>query len=286
MENRPSFTLADGRIMPAVGIGVYRSRSLTRQSVETALSLGCRLIDTAAIYGNEFAVGEAIRASGIPRGELFVTSKLWNDDQLRGTQYEACLATLDRLGLDYLDLYLIHWPVGRDLESWKIMEQLYTSGRIRSLGVSNFGIPELTRLLSRCELYPMVNQLEIHPFCQQKALREFCRANEIQCEAWSPFCRGRIFDHPVLRRIAENHHRSIAQIVLRWDYQNGIVTIPQAVDPGLIAENLQIFDFELSDEEIREIDALDTGKALAFAAPEEYESAVGGGNAGKEETEK
>lgn len=281
MEPEKSFRLADGRVMPAVGIGVYRSRSLTQKSVETALSLGYRLIDTAAIYGNEYAVGQAIRASGIPREEIFVTSKLWNNDQLRGTQYEACLASLDRLGLDYLDLYLIHWPVGRDLESWRIMEQLYTSGRLRTLGVSNFGIPELKRLLSCCELYPMVNQLEIHPFCQQKELRKFCVENEIQCEAWSPFCRGRIFDHPVLRRIAEKHQRSIAQIVLRWDNQNGVIAIPQAVDPKLIEDNIRIFDFELSEAEMAEIDALDTGKTLAFAGPEEFESAVSGKKAEK-----
>jgi len=276
MEPEKSFRLADGRVMPAVGIGVYRSRSLTQKSVETALSLGYRLIDTAAIYGNEYAVGQAVRASGIPREEIFVTSKLWNNDQIRGTQHEACLASLDRLGLDYLDLYLIHWPVGHDLESWRIMEQLYTSGRLRTLGVSNFGIPELKKLLSSCEIYPMVNQLEIHPFCQQKELRKFCRENEIQCEAWSPFCRGKIFDHPILRRIAEKHQRSIAQIVLRWDNQNGVITIPQAVDPKLIEDNIRIFDFELSEAEMAEIDALDTGKTLAFAGPEEFERAVSG----------
>ena len=279
MLNKKQFTLADERVMPAIGIGVYRSRKLTQKSVETALSLGYRLIDTAAIYGNEYAVGCAIKACGIPREELFVTTKLWNNDQIMGDQRAACLASLDRLGLDYIDLYLIHWPVGDYLKSWKIMEQLYTSGRIRSLGVSNFTIPELKNLLSHCELYPMVNQLEIHPFCQQKELRRFCAENEIQCEAWSPFCRGRIFNHPVLQKIAEKRNKTIAQIVLRWDNQNDVIAIPQAVDPKLIENNFQIFDFELSDAEMAEIDALDTGKALAFAPMETYESVTAVKNA-------
>lgn len=274
MLDKKTFRLANERIMPAMGIGVYRSRKLTQKSVETALALGYRLIDTAAIYGNEYAVGCAIKASGVPRKEIFVTSKLWNDDQLMGTQREACLATLDRLGLHYIDLYLIHWPVGNYIESWRIMEQLYTSGKIRSLGVSNFAIPELTNLLAHCEIYPMVNQLEIHPFCQQKELRKFCTDNEIQCEAWSPFCRGRIFTHPVLQKLADKHQRTIAQIVLRWDNQNDVIAIPQAVDPKMIEDNFQIFDFELSNEEMAEIDALDTGKPLAFAPLETYELAT------------
>ena len=180
MDAKKTFHLADERIMPALGIGVYRSRSLTQKSIETALAVGYRLIDTAAIYGNEYAVGQAIKASGIPREEIFVTTKLWNQDQLRGDQYKAFFASLERLGLDYIDLYLIHWPVGHNLESWRVMEQLYTSGRIRSLGVSNFSIPDLQALLKSCEIYPMVNQLEIHPFCQQKELRKFCAENEIQ----------------------------------------------------------------------------------------------------------
>ena len=276
MDSKKTFCLADGRVMPAIGLGVYKSRSLTQKSVETALEMGYRLIDTAAIYGNEYAVGCAIRASGIPREELFITSKLWNQDQICGTQREACLASLDRLGLDYLDLYLIHWPVGHELESWRIMEQLYTSGRLRTLGVSNFGIPELQQLLRRCEIYPMVNQLEIHPLCQQKELRKFCQENEIQCEAWSPFCRGRIFAHPTLQHIADKHQRSIAQIVLRWNNQNNVIAIPQATDPKLIQNNIQIFDFELSRSEMEEIDGLDTGRGLAFAPQEEYEKIISG----------
>jgi len=284
--SKTSFALADGRIMPAIGIGVYRSRKKTQESVECALAHGCRLIDTAAIYGNEYLVGAAIRASGIPREELFVTTKLWNDDQVRGTQYEAGLASLDRLGLDYLDLYLIHWPGTHYLESWKIMEQLYTSGRVRTLGVSNFGIEELTNLLHHCELYPMVNQLEIHPFCQQKELRKFCAENEIQCEAWSPFCRGRVFADKTLQKIAEAHKRSIGQIILRWDNQNDVIAIPQAVDPKLIEENLHIFDFELSEAEMAEIDALDTGKTLAFVSPEAFENAVAAKKTAKGSTKK
>ena len=272
-DNMFSVKLNNGVEMPAIGFGTWAiaDGSDVVEAVKTAIECGFRHIDTASFYKNEEGVGRGIAESGVSRGNLWVTTKVWPTETGYDNTLRAFDASLKRLGLDYIDLYLIHWPVGDYLKSWKIMEQLYTSGRIRSLGVSNFTIPELKNLLSHCELYPMVNQLEIHPFCQQKELRRFCVENEIQCEAWSPFCRGRIFNHPVLQKIAEKRNKTIAQIVLRWDNQNDVIAIPQAVDPKLIENNFQIFDFELSDAEMAEIDALDTGKALAFAPLETYE---------------
>lgn len=257
-------TLHNGVNMPWVGLGVFKvSEGVdVEQAVQTALEVGYRSIDTAAMYGNEAGVGRAVANSEISRDEIFVTTKLWNDDHGYDAALRAFDASMAKLGLEYLDLYLIHWPLPRkDLyrETWKALERLYREGRVRAIGVSNFTEDHLARLMSDCECTPMVNQVEYHPRLTQESLHRYCRTHEIQLEAWSPLMRAKVFDNPTLREIAEKHERSVSQVVLRWDLQNGVVTIPKSVHPSRIASNAQVFDFELSDEDMARISGLNTG---------------------------
>ena len=250
--------LNNGVTMPAFGLGVFKVREgdEVEQSVKSALKAGYRLIDTAAAYGNEEGVGKAIRESGIPREEIFVTTKLWNRDQGYETTLKAFDASLKRLGLEYLDLYLIHWPVkGKYVDSWLAMEKLYKEKKVRAIGVSNFQMHHLKDVMEAGTIVPAVNQVELHPHLNQEELRQFCLAHDVKVEAWSPIMKGNL-DIPEILTIAKNHDKSPAQVVLRWHLQHDIIVIPKSIHEHRIIENSQIFDFSLSDKEMATIDSL------------------------------
>ena len=256
-------TLHNGVKMPWFGLGVFKVEEGPElvNAVKTAIQHGYRSVDTAAIYQNEEGVGkgiqEGLKEAGISRKELFVTSKVWNSD----LGYESTLAayetSLKKLGLEYLDLYLIHWPVeGKYKDAWRALETLYKEGKVKAIGVSNFQIHHLEDLMKDAEIKPMINQVEYHPRLTQKELQAFCRDNGIQLEAWSPLMQGQLLDNEVLQEIADKHQKSVAQIILRWDLQNEVVTIPKSTKEHRIVENANVFDFELSKEEMEIIDGL------------------------------
>ena len=260
--------LNNGIVMPMLGFGVYQM-SDPRQcedSVAQALQVGYRLIDTAASYGNEESVGRAISASGIARDELFVTTKLWLSDAGYERTKKAFERSMKRLGLDYLDLYLIHQPYGDIYGAWRAMEELYDEGIIRAIGVSNFHPDRVMDLIVHNRVVPAVNQIETHPFCQQIGAEKFLRENGVQIESWGPFAEGRnqLFSNPVLSALAAKHGRSVAQVVLRWLMQRGVVAIPKSVQADRISENFRIFDFELDSQDMADIAALDTRKSAFF----------------------
>ncbi|MFG3191035.1 aldo/keto reductase [Streptomyces omiyaensis] len=259
----PTVTLNNGVEMPQLGFGVFQvPDDATTAAVTAALEAGYRSIDTAAVYGNEAGVGRALAASGIAREELFVTTKLWNADQGYDATLRAFDAGLAELGLDYVDLYLIHWPTpARDLyrDSWRALERLADEGRIRAAGVSNFQPEHLRRLLDSATLTPVVNQIELHPALQQSELRAFHGEHGIATEAWSPLAQGAVLDDPVIAAIAAAHGKSPAQVVLRWHLQLGNVVIPKSVTPARIRANLDVFDFALTDGEMTAIAGLDRG---------------------------
>lgn len=265
-------TLHNGVKMPWFGLGVYKvqegEEALT--SVKAAINAGYQSIDTAALYQNEDSVGQAIKESGVPREELFITTKVWNTDQRNDSVLEAFETSLNKLGLDYVDLYLVHWPVkDKYKQTWKVLENLYKEGRVRAIGVSNFNIHHLEDLMSVAEIKPMVNQVELHPLFSQPELRDYCRKQEIQIEAWAPLGQGRLLDHPVLQEIASAHHKSIAQVILRWDLQNEIVTIPKSIRESRIIENADIFNFTLSESDMEKINALNENKRFG-ADPDNF----------------
>ncbi|MCM3622437.1 aldo/keto reductase [Brevibacillus borstelensis] len=256
-------TLHNGVKMPWLGLGVFKVEEGPElvNAVKTAIVHGYRSVDTAAIYENEAGVGEGIREgmkeARIAREELFITSKVWNADLGYESTIAAYQASLDKLGLDYLDLYLIHWPVaGKYKEAWLALETLYKEGRVKAIGVSNFQIHHLEDLMKDAEIKPMVNQVEYHPRLTQKELQAYCQKHGIQLEAWSPLMQGQLLDNPVLQEIATKHGKSVAQIILRWDLQNGVVTIPKSTKAQRIVENATVFDFELTSEEMERIDSL------------------------------
>jgi methylglyoxal/glyoxal reductase len=262
-------TLHNGVKMPWFGIGVFKVEEGPElvHAVKTAIQYGYRSIDTAAIYENEAGVGQGIREglkeTGISREELFVTSKVWNADLGYESTIKAYETSLNKLGLEYLDLYLIHWPVeGKYKEAWRALETLYKEGRVKAIGVSNFHIHHLEDLMKDAEIKPMVNQVEYHPRLTQKELKAFCREHGIQLEAWSPLMQGQLLDHQVLKDIANKYGKSPAQVILRWDLQNGVVTIPKSTKAHRIAENAQVFDFALTDEEMERIDSLNLNKRV------------------------
>jgi diketogulonate reductase-like aldo/keto reductase len=251
--------LNNGVKMPWFGLGVWRVEEGIEviTSVKSAIAAGYRSIDTAAAYRNEEGVGQAIRESGVPREELFITTKLWNKDQGYESTLKAFDDSMEKLGLDYLDLYLIHWPVkGKYRETWRAFNKLYEGGKIKAIGVSNFQIHHLNDILADSDVVPAVNQVEYHPRLTQKPLLDFCKKQGIQLEAWSPLMQGMLLDQPELMKIAEKHHKSVAQIILRWDLQNGVVTIPKSVKEHRIIENADVFDFELTAEDMASIDQL------------------------------
>ncbi|MDQ0791804.1 aldo/keto reductase [Streptomyces sp. B1I3] len=260
-------TLNNGVEMPILGFGVYQiPPEQTERAVSDALAAGYRSLDTAAAYGNEEAVGRAIRSSGIPREDLFVTTKLWISDAGDDRAKRAFDTSLRKLGLDHLDLYLIHQPYGDVYGSWRAMEALHREGLIRAIGVSNFYPDRLVDLIDHNEITPAVNQVETHPFFQRTADQELMRERGVQIESWGPFAEGRnnLFTDPRLSAIATAHGKSVAQVVLRWLVQRGVVVIPKSVRAERMAENLDIFDFELTDDQMATVAALDTGVSLFF----------------------
>lgn len=258
-----TFQLHNGVEMPYFGLGVYLSKDgqEVTNAVKWAIEDGYRHIDTASIYGNETGVGQGVKESGISREELFVVSKVWNSDQGYDSTLKAFEASLVRMDMEYLDLYLIHWPVkGKFSETWKALERLYREKKVRSIGVSNFLQHHLDELLGGAEIVPMVNQMEFHPFLVQQELLNYCNEKQIQYEAWSPMMQGKIFDMPEFKTLAEKYGKTIAQVVLRWDLQKGVITIPKSSKKERIRENADIFDFQLTEEEVNYLDSLDQGK--------------------------
>jgi 2,5-diketo-D-gluconate reductase A len=268
MTRVPSVTLNNGVEMPILGFGVFQipDPEECERSVADALAVGYRLIDTAAAYGNEEAVGKAIKASGIPREEIFVTTKLWIQDQGEDRAKAAFERSLQRLGLDYLDLYLIHQPFGDVYGSWRAMEALLREGRTRAIGVSNHQTDRVMDLIVHNEVVPAVNQIEVHPFQQQVEAHAFLQENGVQIQAWAPFAEGRgeMFTNEALSAIGEKHGRSVAQVILRWQIQRGVATIPKSVRKERMEENFAVFDFELGDDDMETIATLDTNASLFF----------------------
>ena len=267
-------TLGNGVKMPHLGLGTWRSAegAEVEQSVRWALEIGYRHVDTAAVYGNERGVGRAIRDSRVPREQVFVTTKVWNDDQRAGP--DAVLRAFDeslrRLGTDYVDLYLVHWPVkGKYVEAWRALEQIYSSGRVKAIGVSNFLVHHLADVLKVASVKPMVNQVEFHPRLVQRQLLDFCRRERIVQEAWSPLMKGKAGEVPLLRELAGKYGKTPSQVVLRWDLQHGVVTIPKSVRRERLVENADLFDFELSADEMAKVDALDRGERIG-ADPDHF----------------
>jgi diketogulonate reductase-like aldo/keto reductase len=253
-------TLNSGARIPQVGLGVWQSGGKTKSAVAAALAAGYRHVDTAAVYGNEGAVGLALAESGIPREQLFVTSKLWNNNHGYDAALKAFDATLARLKLDYLDLFLIHWPVAElRLDSWRALEKLYADKRARSIGVSNFLTPHLRELEGAAKVLPAVNQIELTPFLQRAETVALCRKLGITLEAYSPLTRGQRLGHPVLVELSRRAGKSPAQVLLRWGLQKGFVLLPKSVTPERIAENAALFDFTLDDAAMAELDGLEEG---------------------------
>ncbi|TCS94811.1 diketogulonate reductase-like aldo/keto reductase [Hazenella coriacea] len=251
--------LANGVKMPWLGLGVWKAEdgAEVEQAVRSALHAGYRSIDTAAIYGNEVGVGKAIQNSEIPREEIFLTTKVWNAEQ----GFESTLAAFEesrkKLDVEIIDLYLVHWPVrGKYKETWKALEKLYKEGWVRAIGVSNFQVHHLQDLIEDSEWKPMVNQVEFHPYLIQKELRDYCQQQQIQLEAWSPLMQGKVVEEPTIVQLAEKYGKTPAQIVIRWDLQHGVVTIPKSIKEHRIKENADVFDFELTTQDMELLDSL------------------------------
>ena len=252
--------LNNGVEMPWLGLGVWKAADGQEVSnaVKSAIECGYRSIDTAAVYQNESGVGQGIKDSGIAREELFVTTKVWNSDQGYESTLQAFEESRKKLSLDYLDLYLIHWPVKEKkyIDTWRALEKLYNDGLVRAIGVSNFHIHHLKDIFEVSGIVPVVNQVEYHPLLAQRELHAFCNSHNIVLEAWSPLMQGKLLDDPALTEIAAKYGKSVSQVILRWDLQNGVITIPKSVNPERIAQNGDIFDFELSVEDMERIHAM------------------------------
>ncbi|MEK4451984.1 MULTISPECIES: aldo/keto reductase [Paenibacillus] len=262
-------TLNNGVVMPILGFGVYQMNDASEceQSVYEAIMAGYRLIDTAAAYQNEEAVGRAIKRSGVPREEIFITTKLWIQDAGYERTKKAFAKSLDRLQVDYLDLYLIHQPFGDVYGSWRAMEELYHEGKIKAIGVSNFQMDRLIDLITHNEITPAINQIETHPFQQQIESANYMKEKNVQIESWGPFAEGRnnLFNNEVLVSIAEKYQKSVAQVVLRWLTQRGVIAIPKSTHKERIIENFNIFDFELNQKDLETIATLDTKQSVFFS---------------------
>lgn len=262
----PNVTLNNGAVMPILGYGVFKvSPAQAAQCVQTAIEAGYRSIDTAAAYQNETQVGEGIRRSSIARDQLFVTTKLWNSDQGYDAALRAFDASISRLGLNYIDLYLIHWPIphsGLFVETWKALEKLYQNGRVRAIGVSNFTASHLKTLQDECGIVPAVNQIELHPWLPQQQLCAYMQKLGIAAEAWSPLAQGGLLTHPVLKGIARGHGKTTAQVILRWHIQCGIIVIPKSVHKERMISNADIFDFTLSEDDMSAIGGIAQDKRV------------------------
>lgn len=277
--DQPTVTLRDGVDMPQFGLGVWRAKDglEVENAVRCALLEGYRMIDTAAVYQNETGVGNGMRSSDVPPDDIFVTTKLWNSDQGTDTVRPALQASLQRLGLDYVDLYLIHWPMPKKalfLDTWKEFEKLQQEGLVRSIGVSNFKIEHLEELRKHATILPSVNQVELHPYFPQKELRDYCRTYGIQIESWSPIGGqgGGLLNEELLHDIAQDHGKTPAQVVIRWHLQHDLVVIPKSVNEQRIKQNFDVFDFELSDDEMAQIDSLENGQRIG-PDPNDFNSA-------------
>lgn len=265
---QPVVTLNNGVDIPALGFGVWQMEDLKEceNAVIKAIQTGYRMIDTAAIYQNETAVGAAVKKSGVNRDELFITSKVWVQDHGYDKAKAAFQRTLDRLQMDYLDMYLIHWPYGDFLGTWKALEELYREGKIKAIGVCNFTIEKLEELKAHSTILPVINQIELHPVFQQKELQVYDKENAIVTQPWSPLGNGNanLLSNAELKVIAEKYGKTVAQVILRWHLQEGFVVIPKSVTPSRIEENFNVFDFELTEDEMNVVRSLDTGKRLFF----------------------
>lgn len=265
---QPVVTLNNGVDIPALGFGVWQMENLDEceRAVVKAIQTGYRMIDTAAIYQNETAVGQAVKDSGVSREELFITSKVWVQDHGYEQAKKAFHRTLERLQMDYLDMYLVHWPYGDFLGTWKALEELYSEGKIKAIGVCNFTVEKLEELKANSTVVPVINQIELHPVFQQKELQVYNREKNIITQPWSPLGNGNadLLNNSELRAIAGKYGKTVAQVILRWHLQEGFVVIPKSVTPSRIEENFNVFDFELSEEEMNIVRSLDTGKRLFF----------------------
>jgi diketogulonate reductase-like aldo/keto reductase len=262
MDLQTTKKLNNGVEIPYLGLGVFQVKEgdETANAVHWAIEAGYRHIDTAALYGNEKSVGIGIRSSGIDRKNIFVTTKLWKDDMLQGTQMKAFEKSLKLLQMDYVDLYLIHWPVAeKSMESWKVLEEIYKSGKARAIGVSNFMEKHLDALLQEAKIVPAVNQVECHPHLAQQPLADYCQKQGIAFEAWSPLggTGGNLLDDPTLKKIADKHGKSTAKVTLHWELQRGLITIPKSIHQARIIANTDIYEFELSPDEMKAINTLD-----------------------------
>jgi 2,5-diketo-D-gluconate reductase A len=266
MSAAPVITLNNGVTIPQLGFGVFQiPPDQTKQATLAALEVGYRHIDTAEMYGNESQVGEAVRESGIDRDDVFVTSKLSNAFHAYDDALSAFDQTLKDLGFDYLDLFLVHWPlpeVGDYVETWRAMEEIYRSGRVKAIGVSNFQRDHLQRLFAETDVVPAVNQIEVHPYLAQDDLRAYGARHGVETEAWSPIAQGKVLDDPVLVAIGERHGKSSAQVTLRWHIQRGDIVFPKSVTRSRVEENFDIFDFRLTDQEMGEVSQLDRGERI------------------------
>ena len=250
--------LNNGIEIPRIGFGTFKIEDgdTVINTVKAALDFGYRLIDTASIYGNEKGVGRAIEESNIPRKDIFLTSKIWNADQGYESTFEALGESLEKLKTDYLNLYLIHWPKPLSIETWNAMEKLYADGKVKAIGISNFMIHHLEPLLKEGEIVPMVNQVELHPQFPQEQLRKFCKVRNIIIESWGPLMQGQVFEVELMKELSRKYNKSIAQVTLRWHLQLGVISIPKSTKSDRIKSNIDIFDFEISDEDMKRIETL------------------------------
>ena len=260
-------TLYNGIKMPSIGFGTYKSGNDedTARIVKYALEIGYRQIDTASFYGNEVGVGKGIKDSGIKREEIFLVTKLWNDDHGYENTIKAFNKSLERLQVEYIDLYLIHWPNKLNAETWRAFEYLYKIGKVKAIGVCNFKIGHLEELKATAEIMPMVNQVEIHPLSSKDIMLDYCNKNNIQLVAWSPIMRGKIFSNELIIALAEKYKKTIAEIILRWHIQRGVIPIPKSSNEERIKENIDIFDFKISEEDMAIIDSLNEGDNVSVS---------------------
>lgn len=257
--------LSNGVKIPSIGFGTYKAGSGddTASIVKCALNTGYRLIDAAYFYGNEKGVGQGIKESGIDRSEIFLTTKLWNDDHGYEKTMQAFNRSLENLQVDYIDLYLIHWPNKLNAETWRAFEDLYKEGKVKAIGVCNFKIGHLEELKKTAKIMPMINQIEMHPLSSKNDMLDYCRQNNIEVMAWSPIVRGKLFSNEIMMSLAEKYKKTIAELIIRWHIQRGVIPIPKSSNAGRIKENFDVFDFNISEEDMESINALNEGNGFS-----------------------
>lgn len=261
--------LSNGVKIQSIGFGTYKSGDdeETAKIIKNALNLGYKMIDTASFYNNEVGIGNGIKESGIDRKDIFIVTKLWNDDHGYDNTIEAFNKSLNNLQVDYIDLYLIHWPNKLNAETWRAFEHLYETGKVKAIGVCNFKVEHLEELKKTAKIMPMVNQVEIHPFSTKNNIINYCKDNNIKVVAWSPISRGRVLSNDLMIDLSQKYKKSIVQIVLRWHMQKGVIPIPKSSNENRIKENIDIFDFEISSEDMKAIDSLDEGYDMSVTTP-------------------